>query len=95
MLSQKGWSEEGPKISNGHFQAGFDPGGLQRDVTDMPRSNGYTPRCTRVLGRDSRPSVEMSSAVQKGALLTFHTATRGAKRKKVKPSTAEENKPND
>jgi len=27
-------------------------------------------------------------------LLTFHTATRGAKRKKVKPSTAEENKPN-
>jgi len=95
MLSQKDWSEEGPKISNGHFQAGFDPGGLQRDVTDMPRSNGYTPRCTRVLGRDSRPSVEMSSAVQKGALLTFHTATRGAKRKKVKPSTAEENKPND
>jgi len=48
-----------------------------------------------VLGRDSSPSVEMSTAVQKGALLTFYTASRGAKWKKVKPSTAEENKPND
>jgi len=47
-----------------------------------------------VLERDSHPSVEMSTAVQKGALLTFYTASRGAKRKKVKPSTAEENKPN-
>jgi len=61
----------------------------------MPSSNGYTSRCTRVLGRDSRPSVEMSTAVQKGALLTLYTASRGSKRKKVKPSTAEENKPND
>jgi len=95
MFSQKGSSEEGPKISNGHCQAGFDPGGLQRDVTDMPSSNGYTSRYIRVLGRDYRPSVAMSTAVQKGALLTFHTASRGAKRKKVKPSTVEENKPND
>jgi len=61
----------------------------------MPSSNGYTSRCTRVLGRASRPSVEMSTAVQKEALLTFYTASRGAKRKKVKPSTAEENKSND
>jgi len=44
---------------------------------------------------DSRPSEEMSTAVQKGALLTFRTASQRAKRKKVKPSTAEENKPND
>jgi len=44
---------------------------------------------------DSRPSVEMSTAVQKGALLTFYTTTRGVKRKKVKPSTAEESKPID
>jgi len=35
----------------------------------------------------------MPTAVQKGALHTFYTATRGGKRKKVKPSTAEENKP--
>jgi len=48
-----------------------------------------------MLGRDSRPSVEMSTAVQKGTLLTFYTASRGANRKKVKPSMAEENKPND
>jgi len=34
----------------------------------------------------------MSTAVQKGALLTFYTTTRGGKRKKEKPSTAEENK---
>ena len=95
MFSQEGWSEEGPKISNGHCQAGFDPGGLQTDVNDMPSSNGYTSRCTRVLGRDSRPSVETSTAVEKGALLTFYTASRGAKRKKLKPSTAEKNKPND
>jgi len=61
----------------------------------MPSSNGYTLRCTHVLGRDSRPGVEMSTAVQKGALLTFYMASRGAKRKKVKLSTAEENKPND
>jgi len=32
----------------------------------------------------------MSTAVQKGALLTLHTASRDGKRKKVKPSTAEE-----
>jgi len=44
---------------------------------------------------DSHPSVEMSTAVQKGALLTFYMATRGGKRKKVKPSTAKENKPID
>ena len=94
MFNQKDWSEERPKISNGHCQAGFDPGGLQRDVTDMLSSNGYTSRCTRLSGRDSRPSVEMSTAVQKVALLTFYTASRGAKRKKVKPSTAEENKTN-
>jgi len=37
----------------------------------------------------------MSTAVQKGAWLTFHTVTRGGKRKKVKASTAEENKPID
>jgi len=37
----------------------------------------------------------MSTAVQKGALLTIYTATQGGKRKKVKPSTAEENKPID
>jgi len=61
----------------------------------MPSSNGYTSRCTRVLGRDSRPSVEISTAAQKGSLLTLYMASRGAKRKKVKPSTAEENKPND
>jgi len=61
----------------------------------MPSSNGHTSRCTHVLGWDSHPSVEMSTAVQKGAFLTFYTASRGAKRKKVKPSTAEENKPND
>jgi len=48
-----------------------------------------------VLGKDSSPSVEMSTAVQKGALFTFYTASRGAKRKKVKHSTAVENKPND
>jgi len=94
MFNQKDWSEERPKISNGHCQAGFDPGGLQRDATDMLRSNGHTSKCTSVL-RDSRPSVEMSTAVYKGALLTFRTTSRGAKRKKVKPSTAEENKPND
>jgi len=39
---------------------------------------------------DSRPSVEMSTAVQEGALLTLHTASRDGKRKKVQPSTAEE-----
>jgi len=61
----------------------------------MPSSNGYTSRCTPVLGRDSRPSVEMSTAVEKGALLTLYTASRGAEQKKVKPSTAEENKSND
>jgi len=61
----------------------------------MPSSSGYTSRCTRVLGRDSRPSVETSTAVEKRALLTFYTASRGAKRKKVKPAMAEENKPND
>jgi len=94
MFNQKDWSEERPKISNGHCQAGFDPGGLQRNATDMLRSNGHTSKCTSVL-RDSRPSVEMSTAVYKGALLTFRTTSRGAKRKKVKPSTAEENKPND
>jgi len=60
----------------------------------MPSSNRHTSKYTRVL-RDSRPGVEMSTAVQKGAMLTFRTASRGAKRKKVKPSTAEENKPND
>ena len=48
-----------------------------------------------MLGRDSRPSVEMSTAVEKGALLTLYTASRGAEQKKVKPSTAEENKSND
>jgi len=48
-----------------------------------------------MLGRDSRPSVEMSTAVQKGALLTFYTASRCTKQKKVKPSMPEENKPND
>ena len=32
----------------------------------------------------------MSTAVQKGALLTLHTASRDGKRKKVKPSTAGE-----
>jgi len=37
----------------------------------------------------------MSTAVQKGALLTFHAASRDGKRKKVKPSTAEESKPID
>jgi len=37
----------------------------------------------------------MSTAVQKGALLAFSTATQGGKRKKVKPSTAEESKPID
>jgi len=37
----------------------------------------------------------MSTAVQKGALLTFYMATRGGKRKKVKPSVAEENTPVD
>jgi len=37
----------------------------------------------------------MSTAVQKGGLLTFSTANRGGKRKKVKPSTAEESKPID
>jgi len=40
----------------------------------------------------------MSTAVQKGALFTFHTAIRmegGSKRKRVKPSTAEESKPID
>jgi len=60
----------------------------------MSSSNGHTSKCTRVL-RDSRPSVEMSTAVQKGVLLTFRTASQGVKWKKVKPSTAEENKPND
>jgi len=60
----------------------------------MPSSNGHTSKCTRML-TDSRPSEEMSTAVQKGALLTFRTASQGAKRKKVKPSTAEENKLND
>jgi len=37
----------------------------------------------------------MSTVVQKGALLTFYTATRGGNWKKVKPSTAEESKPID
>jgi len=64
-------------IFNDHCQAGFDPGGLQRDVTNMLSRNGYTPRCTacwEVLC-DSRPSVEMSTVEQKGALLTFYTAS--------------------
>jgi len=77
---------------NDHCQAGFNPSGLQRDVTDMPSRNGYTPRCTRVLRSFMwlAPKCGMSTAVQKRALFTFHTASRGCKRKKVKPSTAEE-----
>jgi len=39
--------------------------------------------------------IKGSIAHQKGALLTFYTASRGGKRKKVKPSTAEESKPID
>jgi len=34
-------------------------------------------------------------APYEGALLTFYTDSRGGKRKKVKPSTAEESKPID
>ena len=77
---------------NDHCQAGFDPSGLQRDATDMPSRNGCTPRCTRVLRSFMwlAPKCRTSTAVQKGALLTLHTASRGGKRKKVKPSTAEE-----
>jgi len=77
---------------NDHCQAGFDPSGLQRDVTDMPSRNGHTPRCTRVLRSFMwlAPKCGTSTAIQKGALLTFHTASRGSKRKKVKLSTAEE-----
>jgi len=39
--------------------------------------------------------IKGSIAHQKGALLTFYTASRGGKRKMVKPSTAEESKPID
>jgi len=82
------------EIFNDHCQAGFDPSGLQRDVTDMPSRNGHTPRCTCVLRSFQwlTPKCGTSTAVQKGALLTFHTASWGGKRKKVKPSTAEESK---
>jgi len=36
-------------ICKDHCQVGFDPSGLQRDVTVMPSRNGYTRRCTSVL----------------------------------------------
>jgi len=80
------------EIFNDHCQAGFYPSGLQRDLTDMPNRNGHTSRCKRVLRSFMWlvPKCGTSTAVQKGALLTFHTASRGGKRKKVKPSMAEE-----
>ena len=80
------------EMFNDHCQAWFNPSGLQRDATDMPSRNGYTPRCTRELSfMWLALKCRTSTAVQKGALLTFHTASRGGKRKKVKPSTAEVN----
>jgi len=94
----KGSIRRGIKIVfNDHCQAEFDPSGPQRDVIDMPSRNRCTSRCSCVLKRFKwlSPKCGVTTAAWKGALLTFCTASRGGKRKKVKPSTAVESKPID
>jgi len=80
-----------------YCQVGFDPSGLQRDATDMPSRIGHTSRCVRVLIKFKWHSPKCGNVHCgiRGALLTTYKASRGAKRKKVKSSTAEESKPND
>ena len=80
-----------------YCQAGFDPSGLQRDATDMPSRIGHTSRCVRVLIKFKWHSPKCGNVHCgiRGALLTTYKVSRGAKRKKVKSSTAEESKPND
>ena len=70
-----------------HCQAGPDPSGPQRDATDTPSRTGHTLKRARVPTKfkGDCPSVGMSTAAWKGAVPTLHTASRGAKRNKVKP----------